>query len=217
MNRLATVVFWGSIASCAGMIGSGLHAQTLQIDPGVVVKFAPGSGMAVHSGFETQGEVVFTSIDDDSIAGQTQPAPGVPAPADWYGIRIDTSIVGTVVMDGADIRYAGQGGQAGLELLSNQSLNAVTISDSTVGLRIIREASPVLTGFVLRNNHVGVRSDSAYPSISESEIYSNLNFGAQNLTPPRALTATGNWWGHATVTQRGRLIRWTILQGRAIR
>lgn len=190
---LTAALIWSMSVFCLG-----LRAQTLEIDTGVVVKFAADSGIAVHTSFKTQGTVVFTSIDDDGIGGQTNPTPGLPVPGDWFGIRVDSSIPGTVVMDGAEIRYAGQGGQAGLELLSNQHLNAVTITDSTVGLRIIRESSPVLTGFQLRNNHIGVRSDSAYPNISESEIYSNLNFGAQNLTPPRALTATGNWWGDAT-------------------
>jgi len=182
--------------ACAGLwLSSGVCAQALQIEPGVVVKFATDSGMSVHSELKSSGEVIFTSIRDDATGGQTMPTPGAPAPADWFGVRIDAAIAGSVKIDGATIRYAGQGGQAGLELLSNQSLNAVTITHSTLGLGVVRNASPVLTGFVLRDNAVGVRSSSARAVISASETYGNSDFGAQNLTPPMLLTATSNWWG----------------------
>ena len=182
----------------AALLAFNANAQ-LNIDPGVVVKFEPDAGIVVHNRLIVGEDARFTSVRDDSQGGQTQIAPSTPAPGDWVGIRVDPGIYAEQVqLSGTRISFAGQNRGAGLDLQSNIALSVLEISQSSVGLRVNRNAQPILRDFSLLGNTVGVLSDSAIASIRNSELVGNTAFGAQNLTPLKLLDARANWWGAAS-------------------
>ncbi len=69
--------------------------QTLSIDPGVVVKFAPGRNLLVDGTLDLRGtasqRVVFTSDEDDEYGGDTNGYPSVPWAGDWGYIQYRNS------------------------------------------------------------------------------------------------------------------------------
>ena len=106
----------------AAMTSSPLAAQstTLTLEEGVVVKFGPDAGIEVRDAIQAHSNAVFSSINDDASAGQTQPTLGLPAPGDWRGISIAPSALPSQVnLNGAAIYYAGGSGAAGLEIVDN--------------------------------------------------------------------------------------------------
>ncbi len=175
------------------------QAAELNIDPGVVVKFEPNAGIVVHNRLIVGEDARFTSVRDDAQCGQTQIAPSTPAAGDWVGIRIDPGVSAEAAqLSGTRISFAGQNRGAGLDLQSTMEFGVLEISNSSIGLRVNRDAEPKIRDLSLLNNMVGVQSDSAIASIRNSEIVGNNAFGAQNLTPQKLLDARANWWGAAS-------------------
>ena len=103
------------VASSAGSIATG---ATLTFESGVPVKLGGGQ-MTVNGSLNLLGTlarpVVFTSIHDDTIAGDTNKngAATVPAPGDWIGLRL-ISIAEPSLLRSAEVRYAGSGGWPGV-------------------------------------------------------------------------------------------------------
>ena len=188
-----------------GVVATALAQNNgrLSIEDGVVVKFGANSGMVVHRELETYGVVNFTSIGDDTLAGQTQQQTGMPARGDWLGIRVTPEVLPLrCKFERANIRYAGQNGAAGLDVQSNQVLEGVKISQSDVGLAISRGAVPSVREFSLINNRIGLQSSNAIPKIRDSVLSLNLDFGASNLSTsvPGSVPvdAKQNYWGAAS-------------------
>ncbi len=185
----------------AAVLALSAQAAELNIAPGVVVKFEPDAGIVVHNRLIVGEDARFTSVHDDAQGGQTQIAPSTPAAGDWVGIRIDPGISAQAAqLSGTRISFAGQNRGAGLDLQSTMELGVLEISNSSIGLRVNRDAGPKIRDLSLLNNTVGMQSDSAsaLASIRNSEIVGNTAFGAQNLTPLKLLDARTNWWGAAS-------------------
>lgn len=102
---------------------------TVTVEPGVVVKFAPTGGPVNTGGLRVvsgrlvargsaASPIVFTSLYDDSVAGDTDGGAGVPQPGDWATISIDAETAAVAaetapsVISNASIRYGGEGGLA---------------------------------------------------------------------------------------------------------
>lgn len=195
MNRLSLTLAVFLLCGTALAQNNG----RLSIEDGVVVKFGANSGIVVHRELETYGVVNFTSIGDDTLAGQTLQQTGMPARGDWLGIRVTPEVLPLrCKFERANIRYAGQNGFAGLDVQSNQVLEGVKVSDSEVGLNIARGAVPSFREFSLSNNRIGLQSISAAPKIRDSVLSANLDFGASNLTVPMPVDAKQNYWGAAS-------------------
>lgn len=174
----------------------------LTIADGVVVKFADQGQLVIRDRLATGSGVVFTSRKDASVGGVTDDA-GVAAAGDWRGVRVEKSALSTSALNDLTIRYAGAEGAAGLVLRSySQALKGLQISDSLVGLSLLQGASPAISASSFFRNGIGVQAaDSSHPSITASNFVQNTQFALSNQTPSAVITATGNWWGHASGPQ----------------
>ncbi len=113
------------------------EGATLSVDPGVVVKFGDDAYIDVYGAFKATGTVddpvIFTSIKDDTVLGDTNgdEASTSPAPGDWTMIRFyDASNDANSLIDHAIIRYAGQHRNGNFGAIHLEAA-APTISNST--------------------------------------------------------------------------------------
>lgn len=176
-------------------------AASLEVADGVVVKFGQDAGMTVRDSLFTGKGVVFTSLRDDTVGGQTKPTPQTGAPGDWRGLRIDPSAAPQdVLIDRLALRLAGGADGAALELQAHAyDLRALFVSDSVVGIRVTDGGTALFSGLSLVGNQVGMEVDrGATPRIVGSDIHANTLFGIDNRTPASVVVATGNWWGAAS-------------------
>ena len=151
---------------------------TLTLGPGVVVKPAGYyvdllvDGTLLINGTSTN-QVYFTSINDDSVGGQTNNNANPPAAGNW----------GRVYFRG------GSGGTLGYV--------EMRFGEDTI---YVQDASPVIANCVLRNNARGLSSygQNAHPKINYCGIYSNSEYGVYNGQSGQWLDAKNNWWGSTT-------------------
>ena len=169
--------------------------SVLTIEPGVVLKFFPSTGMSIHKGLIAEGgtasdsTIVFTDLRDDFYGGDTNadstltnPTQYTGAPyyfyAGWYGLNfVDESIDGLCRLKHCVIRYAG---------LSNNG-SAVTTTN----------ASPTITYSSLNNNRsVMVANGASNPVVNYSDIYQNTApIVFNNVGKSFNVDAQWNWWG----------------------
>jgi hypothetical protein len=144
--------------------------QTLTIQPGAIVKFT-GSRLIVDGTLDAQGTagspIVFTSVNDDSMGGDTNADGGAsaPTPGNWDGIELRGG--STSHLDHAVIRYHGAGGWAGVYFSSPAVTATITncsIADgSSAGVNLTNQhALPVISGCSFSGN--------AAPAIANAHI-----------------------------------------------
>ncbi len=179
-------------------------AADLTIASGVVVKFGSDAELVSRDTLRTEGEVVFTSINDASVGGTTVSGAPAPQPGDWKGITLAPgALVADTRLDQAEIRYAGGGGNAGLSLSRlNYTLADLRLWRNLVGIRASGGGTAVIDESRILENGVGVLAEAgATPRIERSEISGNTIFGAENRAPASVALARGNWWGHPSGPQ----------------
>ena len=140
------------------------QGATLTIEPGVIVKLADDSYFDIYGAFRAEGlpgeEIVFTSLQDDATAGDTNGdgASSAPAPGDWTMIRFrDTSNDASSVIEHAVIRYAGEyrGDRYGaihLEAASPTIINNVIEDNLSWAINADVHSFPVVSGNELARN-----------------------------------------------------------------
>jgi hypothetical protein len=163
--------------------------STLQIDPGVIVKFANGKSMTVATtGTVTASgtaaaPISFTSVKDDSTGGDTNGDGAVTAPAggDWDGIRLRAS---GSSFDRCHFRYAGGSDSPALVVDGTFSttvtnsifayhLTATDTVDSSPALDASgAKAGTVITGNVFYGNRVPLAINTTF-SIDDSNSFDN--------------------------------------------
>lgn len=186
----------------AAQPGSG--AAELKVETGVVVKLGPDAGLVIRDKLTAGTDVVITSRNDDTVAGQTNSQPGTPAAGDWAGIRIEKSAgpMGTTSVGGMSVRYAGGSDRqdAGLTVRGiSPQLEYLQVDDSGTGLRLLDGASPTISGASIRGNDIGVDVDGqSAPVITGSQLVDSGSYAIRNRTPETLVRATGSWWGHAS-------------------
>ena len=181
-------------------MGAVAGAAELRIDEGVVVKFGEDAELVVRDRLVASRGVVFTSIRDGSIGGTTANG-AAPAAGDWRGILVEPSVgPGSLVLSGADIRYAGGDDGAALTLSQHDySLSNLTVRDSVRGIRVTDGGVARFNGLSLLRNIVGLEADrGARPDITASELVGNFEYAVLNFSPVHVLNARGNWWGAAS-------------------
>ena len=189
------------LAAGLSALSGWASAAELIVADGVVVKFGQNTQLVVRDKLTSGKNVVFTSQQDDSIAGQTNLVPQIPATAAWRGLRIEKSAssYGFTLIDNI-IRYAGAQDSAGLTVRGfNPVLQYIQLTDNSIGLRVLQGAKPSVTGSSFLRNGTGVEADgNAQPAISASQFVQNTAQAILNKTPASVITATGNWWGHSS-------------------
>ncbi|MCC6188326.1 MAG: hypothetical protein IT318_04800 [Anaerolineales bacterium] len=110
----------------------GPRSQLL-IDSGVVLKFAPESGLVVEgelwAGRVDAVPVIFTALADDSVGGDTNTTSSGPNRGDWHGIAANPNNTDAQLsLFGVEIRYATIG--LFLNNLPDWQFDVLTISNS---------------------------------------------------------------------------------------
>ncbi len=128
-------------------------AKTLTVSAGVVLKFAAAQQLAVNGGLVLDGDprsrVVFTSIHDDEIGGDSN-GDGVtstPMPGDWRGLILSGAATGPVALANTTVTY---GGASGFASVANSSPLAT--------LRAVRVEHADADGFDI-SQHAGILRD----------------------------------------------------------
>lgn len=176
-------------------------AGSLHIGDGVVVKFGQDAQLVARDKLEIGKGAVLTSQQDDTVGGQTNPTAQSASAGAWRGVRIEKSAASYgLTLNDVGFRYAGAQDSAGLLVRGfNPNLQFLRLSDNTVGLRLLDGASGAIGGSSFLRNGTGLEADgNSAPTITNSQFTANSVQAVLNKTPSSVITATGNWWGHAS-------------------
>ncbi|HLX11770.1 MAG TPA: right-handed parallel beta-helix repeat-containing protein, partial [Bacteroidota bacterium] len=168
-------------------IGTG---AILTINPGVVIKFLPSTGLTVQKGLIAIGSaaadstIVFTDLKDDFYGGDTNADSSATNPnqqyyGNWIGIKFeDESLDPFCKLKYCVVRYTA----------SYYTYYAGITASS---------ASPTITYCSINNNGIGVETVGASnPVITNCDIYKNSNYGVYNADGSFNFDAQNNWWGN---------------------
>ena len=158
------------------------EGTTLNIDPGVIVKFNDNTYIDVFGTFRAQGtakqKITFTSIKDDTAGGDTNGDEGSSAPAasDWTMIRFrDTSNDASSVVEHTEIRYAGEHNK------------------NRFGAIHLESASPTIASNLITDNFwYAISADvHSFPSVSGNQISGNVGNGLE--VRQGGMKSSGTW------------------------
>jgi parallel beta-helix repeat protein len=164
-------------------VGTG---AVLTIAPGVVNKFNVSRQLNVQKGLIAEGGstpdsmIIFTSIYDDFYGGDTNADSNStkPQPGNWLGIKYEgTSLPGVSSLNHTIIKHA-RGGSSYAGVLADNS-------------------SPTISNSIIAENDRGIMVyGSGNPSITNSDISGNTEYGIFNRDKTFTINATNNWWGN---------------------
>jgi parallel beta-helix repeat protein/YD repeat-containing protein len=131
------------------------NGVSLTIQPGVVVKFQPNTGLIVNGALMAAGAttnpIVFTSFRDDQYGGDTNGdgARTTPGPGNWSGITLG-SAASLSTLSNVLIRYASTGIQ--VQGSSPTITNSTISNDSGSAIWVTNAGAPVLQSDILSDN-----------------------------------------------------------------
>ncbi len=168
--------------------------QQVTLEPGVVMKFAPGVLVTVNGTFDADGvegnRVTLTSRNNDSVGEAISESTGNPQPGDWDGINAYGYSVaeGLVDFDYTDFSYAGGAGNsdnAGIYCAySDFAWFRYSSIDHCAGPGLSTNFSNDLLDHCLfrHNQGDGFRCANGAPSVRDNEFHNNLGYGANIYT-----------------------------------
>lgn len=177
------------IITSAFTVASG---KTLTVPAGVIIKFSAGAGLTANGAIDARGTaadpVVFTSLKDDSYAGDTNQDATTTAPAagDWTAIKL---LAQGSVFDRAVIRYGGTEDIGGgywanirLENASTTITNSTIEYSKTYGIFVRDTAGGSIESNIIRYHNrnisgqtkgVGVVLSNSSPAIRNNQFTQN--------------------------------------------
>ncbi|MBI2439302.1 MAG: hypothetical protein HYV45_01720 [Candidatus Moranbacteria bacterium] len=173
---------------------------TLRVLPGVVVKtnyhtFPLVSSGRVILGGQSNEPVIFTSLRDDSILGDTNRDGNatIPQKGDWIGLSFSQ---GTVTIANTEIRYGGynnnaQIGNHGATITANNLL----LKESSWQHLFQDSGSFIATESDFSLAYDGLVVQGGMAEVHQSRFSDISRFGILNLANGLTLDATNNWWG----------------------
>jgi hypothetical protein len=168
------------------VVGRG---AALFVEPGAVLRFAPGAGLAVRGG-------------DLAVYGTAKrpvrliPADAAAPPGSWTGVVLEGG--GRASLDHAEI----QGAEVGVTVReSAPALRGVRVlGSSQAGILLDDGARPVITCARLSGNAgmggLVAQGAGLAPALTATTFTDNDPFDVQNFAPVE-LDLAGNWWGGA--------------------
>ncbi len=213
----------GTLSASQTWLGGCLHlvagpvvvpaGATLTINPGAVLKFAAGVNLTVQTGgtLIAQGTVAmpitFTSIKDDSVAGDSNGdgAATTPAAGDWDSIYISG---GNAIFDHVVVTYGASANLPAGLITSTDSGSVVSVANSVlsqglyvglqaaagtvtvsstvvtdcdrgiqVGLNLLEQASLTVVNCTLTSNSIGLFFHDGTASVANTIVANSLEAG----------------------------------------
>lgn len=126
---------------------------TLIIEPGVVVKFEPGSRLIVQGVLravaDSDEQIIFTSLRDDDFGGKTDKNTGPQDARSWDGLIFDQADENSLVQN-TIVRYA----PIVLRNASPQLIDNIIRDSTTAAIWATPNANPTMSGNKLEDNEL---------------------------------------------------------------
>lgn len=173
--------------------------KQLTVQPGAIVKFNSNSRLVVNgelSSIGTSGsQIYFTSIEDDSIGGNTDNEDYTPGNNEWAQIEVNSG--SSVSMSYANIKHGGSGASINAGVYANGG--TLTISNSTVasssnGFKITSGTVSIVNCTIKDTTTNGVTASGAGTlTLTSNTFIDNANAAASiDLSSGKAFTSSGN-------------------------
>jgi len=184
--------------------GSGIAtahaADSLTIEPGVVVKFGSDAGLVVRDKLLVGDNVVLTARHDDSFG---LPLPLDGEPGDWNGLRVERSAweSGSHLGRNLSLLKAGADGTALVLRGFDGTLDSLRIEGGGAGLKL-DGSHLVLGGAGIVSNGPGIDVGAGSTlAVSGSSFTSQAQEALVNDPGNAPVVARNNWWGDTTGPQ----------------
>jgi len=178
-------------------------SNSVDVSPGTVFKMGHNStndSFLIQGEFNVVGDVddkiVFTSLKDDSFAGDTNKDDNATLPdrRDWDSLEFRDAGSNASLLKHAIVRY----GTYNFYMYNTEAvIDSSFSSNADRGVYTTDGAKPTIRNSEIHSNNVGiyVNSDSDDPNIHLNNIYDNDDAG---LHVRRNVTAIDNYWGDST-------------------